>query len=127
MTKAAPAPAPADRQPATVSLDPVVLADLDELAQAWSTTREHLLETAVMRFVDEERPVIADDPEDGPVHPPYRDPSPEGQALDRAEEAACALDAYIKVGEDDLDSGRWVSHEQLVQELRERRANRNAA
>jgi predicted transcriptional regulator len=34
---------------------------------------------------------------------------------------------FIQAGEDDLENGRWITHEQLVEELQERRAKRKAA
>jgi predicted transcriptional regulator len=34
---------------------------------------------------------------------------------------------FIKEGEDDLDAGRTISHEELVREIVERRAKRKAA
>jgi predicted transcriptional regulator len=34
---------------------------------------------------------------------------------------------FIKEGEDDLDAGRWISHEDLVREIEEMRAKRQAA
>jgi predicted transcriptional regulator len=112
--KAEAATAPAGRQPETVSLNAGLWADLDRLAAAWGTTREHVLETAVMRFVDEECFSLEGDAEDGPAYPSYRDPSPEGQALDRAtEEAERAFDAFIKVGEDQADRGEVVSQAEM--------------
>jgi predicted transcriptional regulator len=34
---------------------------------------------------------------------------------------------FIKEGEDDIDAGRWISHEELVREIEGRRAKRKAA
>jgi predicted transcriptional regulator len=34
---------------------------------------------------------------------------------------------FIKEGEDELDTGRWISHEELVREIEDRRAKRQAA
>jgi len=62
-----------------------------------------------------------------------------GKALDRSRAwiVASAVERYVREelefidfvqeGEDDLDNGRWISHDQLVEELRERRAKRKAA
>ncbi|MBV8686304.1 MAG: ribbon-helix-helix protein, CopG family [Alphaproteobacteria bacterium] len=34
---------------------------------------------------------------------------------------------FVQEGEDDLENGRWITHQQLVEEIRERRAGRKAA
>jgi predicted transcriptional regulator len=123
--KAKAATAPAARRSGTVSLSADLWADIDRLAEAWSTTREHVLETAVMRFVDEECPILEGDAEDGSAYPSYRDPSPEGQALDRAtEEAERAFDAFIKVGEDQADRGEVVSQAEMERWFADRVATR---
>jgi predicted transcriptional regulator len=107
--------ASADRQPLTISLDAETLADLDRLAVEFETTREHLLETAVLRFVNEEFVCLPSDADDPLANlPPYKDPSPEGQALDRAgDEAFRAFAAFIKVGEDCIERGEIVTQEEM--------------
>ncbi|HEY0311731.1 MAG TPA: hypothetical protein VGC56_04475 [Allosphingosinicella sp.] len=107
--------ASADRQPVTVSLEGGTLADLDRLAKRLKTTRDHPVATAVLRFVDEESACLPPEPGDPLVNlPPYRDPTPEGLALDRAgEEAARAFAAFIKVGEDCIERGEVVSQEEM--------------
>ena len=34
---------------------------------------------------------------------------------------------FIKEGEDELDAGQWISHEDLVREIEDRQAKRQAA
>ena len=43
-----------------------------------------------------------------------------------AEELTSFLD-FIREGEDDLDAGRWISHEELVRELKDRHAKMQGA
>ena len=117
---------PADGQMLSLRLDAETLAGLEELAAALGETREHLLVTAAMRFVAEELaclpPAAA-----APLAnlPPYQDPSPEGQALDRAgDEAARAFAAFVKVGEEDVARGRVFSQEEMEEWFAQRVAAR---
>jgi predicted transcriptional regulator len=107
--------AAADRHPLTVVVDAETLADLDRLAVEFGDTREHLLATAVMRFVREELECLPADPDDPFANlPPSEDPTAEGRALDLAgDEAARAFAAYIKIGEDQADRGEVFSQEAM--------------
>lgn len=107
--------AAADRHSLTVMVDAETLADLDRLAAKFGDTREHLLATAVMRFVDEELSCLPADPDDPLANlPPYEDPTPEGRALDVAgDEAARAFAAYVEIGEAEADRGQVFSQQEM--------------
>jgi predicted transcriptional regulator len=107
--------AAADRHSLTVTVEAEMLADIDRLAAEFGDTREHLLATAVMRFVHEELQCLPADPDDPLANlPPYEDPTPEGRALDLAgDEAAHAFAAYVKIGEDQADRGEVFSQEEM--------------
>jgi predicted transcriptional regulator len=96
-------------------LDGETLTDLDRLAAEFGNTREHLLATAVMRFVHEELACLPADPDDPlAALPAYQDPTPEGRALDAAgDEAARAFAAYVEIGEDEADRGIVFSQEEM--------------
>jgi predicted transcriptional regulator len=106
----------------TATLDAETLADLRRLAEHMNCSVDHLVTSAVLRFVDDELgalPPDKDDPFTG--LPPYEDPSVEGRALSEAEAAhAAAFKAFIQVGEDAIARGDVISHEDLMAELRER-------
>ena len=49
------------------------------------------------------------------------------QAIKRFVEEESEFLAFLQEGIDDLENGRWISHEDLVQEIREARDKRHAA
>lgn len=122
MTKGKAVPAEASRAPSRVEvhLGGETLADLDALAEQLDCTREHLIETAVLRLVGDEAPA---DPQFKDV-PPYRSPALDWEAIDRAN---ASMDAFIKKGEDAIDRGEWISHEDLVAELKARYGKKHVA
>ena len=96
-----------------VTLDPQTLADLDRLAAHFGCPPDHLIVTAVMRFVDEEIGAIAEDL--FADIPPYRDPKLDWKAIDKAN---ASFRAFLKVGEEAIERGDVVSHEQVMAELK---------
>lgn len=98
---------------------------LDRLAAHFGCTRDHLVATAVMRFVDEESRIF---PGEFDHLPPYEDPEPLAKNLAEAERrVAEAWSAYLKPAEDDIEAGRMVDHKDSMRELRERYSSRDAA
>ena len=107
------------------SIDEATLGDLQRLAQRSGCTVEHLVATAVLRFVHEECGAL---PEDSGELPPYVDPDPLARALSEANGRATeALRAYLQPALDDLDAGRSIPHEEVMRRMRERHRSRNAA
>ena len=106
------------KQSLEISLEKSLVDDLDHLAKLWGRTREHVLQTAIMRLVDEETP-IDDRWRDLPLPPP-----PPG--LEVLDEADAAMRRFIQEGIDDVERGAVVSHEEVFRELRRRR-RKNAA
>lgn len=108
------------------AVDTETFADLKRLAAHMKCSVDHLVATAVIRFVNEEIGAIT--PDEFPDLPPYISTDPTTRALDEAERAArIAMRAFLQVGVDDLDAGRTYSHEEVMQEMRERAAGRQAA
>lgn len=105
-----------------VDLDEKTLAELDRLCAHLGRTREHLVMTAILRFVGEEIGAITED--EFADLPPYRSPDLDWEAIDKAN---ASFHAFLQAGIDDLDAGRVVSHEELMRELRERYSGRQAA
>jgi predicted transcriptional regulator len=106
-------------------VDEETLTDLRQLAERFGCTVEHLVTTAVVRFVNEERATTSGD-FDG--LPPYVDPDPLARNLADAERRTVeAWRAYLQPALDDLEAGRTVDHEELMQQMRERYRSRNAA
>lgn len=107
------------------AIDEASVANLDKLASEWECTREHLVATAVLRFLNDETrhwPSEFDD------LPPYVETNLLAIALNEAEaKAAEALDAFLKVGEDDIEAGRVIDHEDFMCEMRARYRVRDAA
>jgi predicted transcriptional regulator len=109
----------------TATVDEATLADLQQLAEGSGCTVEHLVTTAVLRFVDEERTAVPD--QLGEL-PPYVDSDPLARALGEAEGRAIdALKAYLQPALDDLEAGRSIPHEEVMRRMRERHRSRNAA
>lgn len=113
----------------TGALDDETLALLDRLAEHFGCTREHLVATAVMRFVAEESRIF---PGEFDHLPPCVSDDPRMIALDAAEAAvADAWRALAEEGEDAIERGDFVAHEDLMAELRglddRARRARNAA
>jgi len=106
-------------------LDEGTYRDLERLAAQFSCTVEHLVTTAVMRFVSEESRALPNEVTDLPG---YRDPNPLAKEVDEAErKLAEAWAAYLKPAEDDIAAGRLIDHEDVMRELRERYSSRDAA
>jgi predicted transcriptional regulator len=109
----------------TASVDEATLATLGQLAEGFGCTVEQLVTTAVLRFVDEERAALPDDP--GEL-PPYVESDPLARALGEANgRASDALRAYVQPALDDLEAGRSIPHEEVMRRMRERHRSRNAA
>ncbi len=72
-----------------------LLAEIDKLAASFGSSREHVILTALHRFV-------ADEDEYGQLQ------------LNEG------LDELLKDSIDDLENGRWVSHEEVVRQFNER-------
>jgi predicted transcriptional regulator len=109
----------------TASLDEATLANLQQLAERFGCTVEHLVTTAVLRFVDDEGAGLA---EDLGELPPYVDSDPLARAFSEANGRTIdALRAYLQPALDDLQAGRTTSHEEVVRRMRERHRSRNAA
>ncbi len=78
-----------------ITIPAELLAELEKLAVSFGEQREHVILTAIHRFV-------ADEVEAG--------------SLTSDDE----LDALLKLGLDELDSGEFVSHEEVVRQTTER-------
>jgi predicted transcriptional regulator len=107
------------------SVDEETLTGLGQLAERFDCTVEHLVATALLRFVNEESGAS---PGDFDGLPPYADPDPLARNLEDAERRTVeAWKAYLQPALDDLEAGRIVDHDELVRQMRERRRSRNAA
>jgi len=95
------------------SLDAETLGALDRLAEHFGCSREHLVATAVMRFINDEIDAITEDP--FADIPPYRTPQLDWEAIDKA---SASLRAFLKVGEDAIERGDVVSHDVVMAELK---------
>ena len=101
----------------SAAVDSETLADLQRLAEHMDCSVDHLVTTAVLRFVNEEIGAIT--PDEFAGLPDYVPTEPTARALYNAKEAAHrALLAFLKEGEDDIANGRVISHEDLIAELR---------
>lgn len=105
----------------TGHLDDQWLADLDRVCEHLGITRDHAVTTAVLRFVDQES---RDFPSEWDDLPGYRTPEIDWESVDKA---TASFDAFLQRGQDDLDAGRTVPHEEVVRMMRERYAARHAA
>lgn len=95
----------------TAPLADATLVDLDRLAAHFGCTREHLVTTAVMRFVDEESRIFPGEFDD---RPPYVSDDPLEQVLRAAEEKAIeAMDAFLKESIEQADRGELISQEDM--------------
>lgn len=112
------------------AVDAETLADLGRLAEHMNCSLDHLVTTAVLRFVNDEIGAIT--PDEFAHLPPYVEKEPIARALNEAEsEARVAMRAFLKVGEDAIERGDVISHEDLMAELHmlddEASARRDAA
>lgn len=106
-------------------VDEETLTGLRQLAERFGCTVEHLVATAVLRFVNEEGGASSRD-FDG--LPPYVDPDPLARNLEDAERRTVeAWRAYLQPALDDLEAGKTVDHDELMRQMRERHRSRNAA
>lgn len=107
-------------------VDAETLADLTRLAEHMKCTLDHLVATAVCRFVNDEIGAIT--PDEFAGLPPYVETDPTALALDEADDvAAAALDAFLEVGEDDIAAGCVHSQEEVEAMFNVRWGKRNAA
>jgi hypothetical protein len=93
----------------SVAIDPVLHAELVELAARWKVDLDHVVATALHRIVNEEAvpdPMLAS----LPVPPPE-------SGLEVLDDAAEALRKFIQVGIDSLENEPTVDHEDLMAEL----------
>lgn len=107
----------------TAALDAEALADLKRLAEHMDCSIDHLVTTAVLRFVNDEIGAITPD-EFAHLPTPPRDPSLDWDAIDKAR---ASLSAWLKEGEDAIERGDIISHEDLMAGMRKRYAKRRAA
>lgn len=103
-------------------IDARTFADLERLARRLDASIDHLITTAIMRFVDEEVGVFEEERLPGP--PSFATLQPELAPLD---DAAEAMHAFLRKGLDDLEAGRVIPHEDVMRELRARHRARSAA
>ena len=109
-------------QQVAADLNAETMASLERLARHMDCSVPHLIATAVYRFVNDELPAIT--PDEFAHIPAYREPELDWEAIDRAD---ASLDAFIKVGEDDIDAGRFHTHEEVEAIFRAKREKRSAA
>lgn len=108
----------------TAKVDAETLSELRLLAKRFGCSIEHLVSTAVLRFVDQEAAPSVE----GEDLPPYVDPDPLARDLQHAElRAAEALRAYLQPALDDAEAGRTIDHDEVMRRMRERFRSRNAA
>lgn len=113
----------------TAKVDNETLAGLERVAAHCERDIEHVVTTAVLRFVNEELRHLPLDPDDPFANlPPYVDPDPLAQALSEAERKAIeAMHAYLKVGDDAADRGETYSQEEMEEWFVRRVADRARA
>lgn len=109
----------------TARIDAQTRAALERLAERFGCAVDHLVATAVFRFVNEEDREVAQEFAD---LPPFVSPDPLARALDEAETRHReAFDAFIQPGLDDIAAGRVIDHDDFMREMRERYRSRDAA
>lgn len=106
----------------SAAVDDETFADLQKLAEHMNCSVDHLVATAVYRFVNDEIRAIA--PDQFADIPGYRDPELDWAAIDTAQ---ASFNAFLQRGIDDLEAGRTIPHEEVMREMRERAAGRQAA
>ena len=95
----------------TGRLDDDTLRDLEQLAVHFDCSLEHLVTTAVMRFVNEESRIFPGEFDDLPA---YISPDPLARQLDEASRQAHeALMAYLKPAIESADRGDLISQEEM--------------
>ena len=110
----------------TAGLDEETAADLRKLAAHRGCTPEHLVATAVVRFVNDEIGAIT--PNEFAHLPPYVETEPTACALDEAEgKVRVAMRAFLKLGEDAIERGDVYSQEEMERWFAERVATRSRA
>ena len=113
-------------QAVTAALDTETLSDLQRLASHMNCSVDHLVTTAVLRFVNDEIGAIT--PDEFAHLPPFVSTDPTSRALAEAQERYdAAFDAFVQVGEDDLAAGRSYSQEEVEAMFKVRQEGRNAA
>lgn len=109
----------------TAKIDAETLAGLERLAARFDCTVEHLVTTAILRFIDDES---RDVPEVIANLPPYFSPDPLTRALDEAQARhAEAFRAFIQPGLDAADRGDLIPHEEVFDRIRARRGRHSHA
>jgi hypothetical protein len=109
-------------QQVTADLNAETMASLERLAGHMDCSVPHLVATAVYRFVKDELPTIT--PDEFAHIPADREPDLDWEAIDRAD---ASFDAFIKVGEDDVEAGRFHTHEEVEAIFRAKWEKRDAA
>jgi len=110
----------------SAAIDAETLDDLERLAKHMDCSVDHLVTTAVLRFVGEEIRAIM--PDEFPHIPRYVSTDPTTRALDDAQERYdAAFNAFVQVGEDDLIAGRSYSQEEVEAMFKVRQDKRSAA
>lgn len=94
------------------AIDPSVHAELSEIAARWNVELDHVVATALMRFVADEAPVD-ETFADFPLPPPQ-------PGLEVLDDAAAALRRFIQDGIDSIERGEFVEHDDLMAELKQR-------
>lgn len=106
----------------TAAVDAETLDALQRLAEHMNSSVDHLVTTAILRFVNDEIGAITPDEFAGIRG--YRAPELDWEAIDKGQ---ASFNAFLQAGIDDLDAGRTFSHEEVMREMRERAAGRQAA
>lgn len=110
----------------SAAVDAETLGDLRRLAEHMNCSIDHLVTTAVLRFVGEEMGAIT--PDEFAHIPPFVSTDPTSRALHDAEhEARVAMRAFLKVGEDAVERGEVFSQEEMELWFAERVAARSQA
>lgn len=109
-------------------LNDEIVAEFDRICEHLRGSREHLVATAILRFMQDEMRHLPGYGSERAHLPPYVETDPSAVALNEADgKAAEALRAYLKPAEDDIEAGRLIDHEDFMREMRERYRSRDAA
>lgn len=110
----------------SAAVDDETFADLQRLAEHMKCSVDHLVATAVYRFVSEEIGAIT--PDEFAHLPPYIETEPTTVALNEAErKARAAMRAFLKVGEDAIERGEVYSQKEMEDWFADRVAARSRA
>lgn len=108
--------------PVAAELDARTFAELKHLSRQLDVSIDHLVATAVLRFVSDE--MAASEAEERPAASSFAAVQPELAPLDAAAEA---MRAFVRKGLDDIEAGRVIPHDEVMRQLRARYRDRSAA